>query len=200
MQAVFPWATDWLDQIPKSKWTQACGEGKQYDHMTINIAKCMNSILKGARTLPITTLVNETFNKINDLFATNDMKIMNMINIGHRYSEEVYVMMQENRHIAYVALCSHVRVAMTCTVKLNEWSCDCKEFQALWIPCSHVIATCASCNLNYDNFVDPKYKLENIYKVYQHHFHSLGSEDKWPQYLGSYFILDPSKRRETSGR
>jgi len=80
----------------------------------------MNSILKGARTLPITTLVNETFNKINDLFATNDMKIMNMINIGHRYSEEVYVMMQENRHIAYVALCSHVRVAMTCTVKLNE--------------------------------------------------------------------------------
>ena len=88
--------------------------------MTTNLAECMNFVLKGARALPIIALVNETFNKINDLFVTNGMKIMNMINIGHRYSEEVYVMMQENRHIAYVALCSHVRVAMTCTVKLNE--------------------------------------------------------------------------------
>ena len=39
----------------------------------------MNSILKRARALPITILVNETFQKINDSFVTNDMKIMNMI-------------------------------------------------------------------------------------------------------------------------
>ena len=55
-------------------------------------------------------------------------------------------------------------------------------------------------NLNYDDFVDPLYKLKNIFKVYQHHFHSLGSEDKWPQYLGSYFMFDPLKRRHTSRR
>ena len=58
-------------------------------------------------------------------------------------------MMQENQHIStlhYVFM--HVqetrefevqeianmrlgRRAMTCTVKLNEWSCDCGQFQAL---------------------------------------------------------------------
>ncbi|RZB47043.1 hypothetical protein D0Y65_050901 [Glycine soja] len=96
----FPQATDWLDQIPKSKWTQAYDEGKQYGHMTTNLAECMNSVLKGARALPITALVNETFNKINDSFVTNDIKIMNMIKAGHSYSEDVYVMMQENQHIA----------------------------------------------------------------------------------------------------
>jgi len=54
----------------------------------------MNSVLKGARGLPIIALVKETFNKINYSSVTNDMKIMNMIKVGHRYSEEVYVMMQ----------------------------------------------------------------------------------------------------------
>ena len=49
--AEFPQATDWLDQIPKSKWTQAYDEGKQYGHMTTNLAECMNSVLKGAYRL-----------------------------------------------------------------------------------------------------------------------------------------------------
>ena len=47
--------------------------------MTINLANCMNSVLKGAQALPITALANETFNKINDSFVTNGIKIMNMI-------------------------------------------------------------------------------------------------------------------------
>ena len=42
--------------------------------------------------------------------------------------------------------------------------------------------------------------MKSIFKVYQHHFHSLGSEDTWPQYLGPHFMYDPSKRRQTSGR
>ena len=182
MQSEFPRAANWLNQIPKSKWTRACDEGKQYGHMTINLVKCINSILKGARTFPITALVNETFNKINDSFVTKDM---NMINTGHMYFEEVYVMMQENWHIStlhYVQMYWEIREfevqeianmwlgrrAMICTIKLNEWWCGCGEFQTLRIPCSHAIATCTSCKLNYDDFVDPVYKLENIYKVYQH--------------------------------
>ena len=96
----FPRAIDWLDQLSKSKWTQAYDEGKQYGHMTINLAECMNFVLKGAWALLITTLVMETFNKINDSFVTKEMKKMNMIKIGHKYFKEVYVMMQKNRHIA----------------------------------------------------------------------------------------------------
>ncbi|KAL5134135.1 hypothetical protein HKD37_03G007364 [Glycine soja] len=100
MRTEFSQATDWLDQIPKNKWTLAYDEEKRYDHMTTNLAECMNFVLKGAQTLPITALVSETFNKINDSFVTNDIKIMNMIKARHRYSEDVYVMMQENQHIA----------------------------------------------------------------------------------------------------
>ena len=110
-----------------------------FGHMTTNLVECMNSVLKGAWALPITALVNETFYKINYPFVTNGMKIMNMIKAGHRYSEDVYVMMQENQHITtshYV--CMYVweigefevqeianmwldRWAMACTINLNEW-------------------------------------------------------------------------------
>ena len=84
----------------KSKWTQAYNEGKQYEHMTTNLVECMNFVLKGERALPITAKVKETFHKINDFFVTNGMHILNMIKVRHRYSEEVFVMIQENRRIA----------------------------------------------------------------------------------------------------
>ena len=139
---------------------------------------------------------------------------MNMINAEHRYFEDVYVMMQENQHITtshyvrmYVRETGEFEVqeiantllgrrAMACTVKLNEWSYDCGQFQALWLPCSHAITMCAFCNLNYDDLVDPVYKLENVFKIYQHHFHSLRSEDTWPQHLGQHFMSGPSKQRQ----
>jgi len=68
--------------------------------MTINFVEWMNYVLEGSQALPITVLVKEIFNKINDSFVTNEMKIMNMIKAWHRYYEEVYVMMQENRRVA----------------------------------------------------------------------------------------------------
>ncbi|XP_039146876.1 uncharacterized protein LOC120284146 [Dioscorea cayenensis subsp. rotundata] len=51
-------ATRWLDNIPREKWAQAFDkEGRRYDHMTTNLAECVNSVLKGTRNLPITTMV-----------------------------------------------------------------------------------------------------------------------------------------------
>jgi len=67
--------------------------------MTTNLVKYMNFVLKGAQALPINALINEIFNKINYSFVTNDIKIMNMIKVGHRYYKDVYVMIQENQRI-----------------------------------------------------------------------------------------------------
>ncbi|KAL4295306.1 hypothetical protein GQ457_12G018400 [Hibiscus cannabinus] len=40
--------------IPKEKWTNAYNWGFRYGHMTTNLAKAINSSLKGIRNLPIT--------------------------------------------------------------------------------------------------------------------------------------------------
>ena len=80
---------------------------------------------------------------------------------------------------------------MTYTIKLNEWWCDYGEFQALRLSCSHVIAACSSCYLRIDMFVDPVYKLENVYKAYELQFGSPGNKDYWSQYTSPKFVPDP---------
>ena len=43
-------------------------EGRRYEIMTTNMSKVFNSILKGARSLPFTTLVQLTFFPLNSYF------------------------------------------------------------------------------------------------------------------------------------
>ena len=61
--------TDWLDEIPLEKWIQAFDGGYRYGHMTTNLVKCMNSVLKGTRNLPITALVRMIYFRLAELFA-----------------------------------------------------------------------------------------------------------------------------------
>ena len=71
--------------------------GKRYGHITTNLSKCMNSILKGARALPICALVNSIFERINLLFVEKGMHARCMLRARHNYPEEVVVMLQENQ-------------------------------------------------------------------------------------------------------
>ncbi|KAH1097252.1 hypothetical protein J1N35_014173 [Gossypium stocksii] len=50
-----------LTNIPFEQWTQSYDGGLRYRHMTINLTKCINSIFKGKRHLPITLMVKETY-------------------------------------------------------------------------------------------------------------------------------------------
>jgi len=45
-----------------------------------------------------------------------------------------------------------------------------------FLTCMQLQHACASCKLEVDDFVDPIYKLEDIYKVYQHYFYSLDAK------------------------
>lgn len=56
-----PEARRWLEEIPLEKWALAHDNGHRYGIMTTNLTEVFNSVLKGARCLPITTLVQLTF-------------------------------------------------------------------------------------------------------------------------------------------
>ena len=45
-------------------WTQSHDGGRRFGVMTTNILECFNGVLKGARGLPIATLVEFTWNKL----------------------------------------------------------------------------------------------------------------------------------------
>ncbi|KAH1107905.1 hypothetical protein J1N35_011673 [Gossypium stocksii] len=59
---------DYLCNIPFEQWPHAYDGGLRYGYMTINLDECINSILKGTRHLPITSVVRETYFRLAALF------------------------------------------------------------------------------------------------------------------------------------
>ena len=92
------------------------------------------------------------------------------------------------------------RRPMSFTVKLNEWWCDCGEFQALRLPCAHVMAVYSYSHLDFTMFVSPVYTLHNIFKAYEIQFHPAQNQDYWSPYTGPYFIPNLDLRWSESER
>jgi len=78
-----PEVASWIDRIPLQKWTQAYYGGSRFGHMTTNLAKCMNSVLKRARSLPICALIKATFERIATWFVERGVKADSMLRAGH---------------------------------------------------------------------------------------------------------------------
>ena len=58
-----------LEAIPFQLWALSHDRCRRYVIMTTNISEVFNSVLKGARTLPITALVQLTFFRLNGYFV-----------------------------------------------------------------------------------------------------------------------------------
>ena len=58
----------YLKDVPKEKWALTFDKGYRYRAMTTNVSECFNGVLKGARSLPITTMVKYTWFKLNAYF------------------------------------------------------------------------------------------------------------------------------------
>ena len=84
-----PSAAEWLDQLPKQNWVQCFNEGKHWGHMTTNLSKSVNSMLKSTRHMPVSSLVEETYFKTAQHFAIRGRQTQTMINSGSQYSEVV---------------------------------------------------------------------------------------------------------------
>ena len=50
-------AWSWLSEIEKEKWALAHDDGLRYGVLTTNLSEVFNSVLRGARNVPITACV-----------------------------------------------------------------------------------------------------------------------------------------------
>ena len=62
-------AQQWLEAIPLETWALSHDGGRRYEIMTTNMYEVFNNVLKGAQNLPITTLVQLTFFRLNSYFV-----------------------------------------------------------------------------------------------------------------------------------
>ncbi|XP_010660151.1 uncharacterized protein LOC104881478 [Vitis vinifera] len=89
-------AQQWLEAIPFEKWTLSHDGGRMYDIMTTNMSEVFNSVLKGARSLPVTALVQLTFFRLNSYFVVRREQGANRLASSEEYTPYVDAKMKAN--------------------------------------------------------------------------------------------------------
>ncbi|XP_025679105.1 uncharacterized protein [Arachis hypogaea] len=204
--------TNWLNRIPREQYALAFDGGYRWGHMTTNLVECINSVLKGARNLPITALVKATFYRLNELFTRKRAEAEARINAGHVFSEVVTSKLHANQLASgniqvscfdrqnEVFEVREMPSGLEFAVDLRALRCDCGEFQVDRIPCRHVFACCANQRLDWKLYVHDVYKMDQVRRVYRARFRPLGNPTTWPAYNGPRYVPNPYLRRVSKGR
>ena len=66
--------------------------------MTTNILECFNGVLKGARDLPITVMVEFTWSKLDEYFHNRHKEITNELLEGKKWSTYAFSTWDGNSH------------------------------------------------------------------------------------------------------
>ncbi|KAL4370834.1 hypothetical protein AHAS_Ahas06G0105400 [Arachis hypogaea] len=132
--------------------------------MTINISECINAVIKGSRNLQFTALI----------FSRNGSKALAQLQVGAKFSQTLMKVIEFNS-----------KYVNTMNVLLDEGKCDCGYFQALHIPCRHVLASCSHARLDWKRFVHLVYRMESVFN---------------PSYDGPQICPNPQMMRVKRGR
>nr|XP_029146876.1 uncharacterized protein LOC114924896 [Arachis hypogaea] len=120
--------------------------------MTTNLVECINSVLKGARNLPVLALVRATYYRLNELFTRKSAESHERKRAGFTYSvfaqQRIEANMQQAGNIVVhrfdrrneVFEVREMTSGKVSVVDLARRRCDCGHFQLERIPCRHVIA------------------------------------------------------------
>ena len=150
---------------------------------TTNMSEVFYRVLKGARCLPITTLVKMKFCRANSYFAYRRSMGKKRLEEGHDYSEKATTTIQENMHKAMyhtvipydfefglfqVETARGTRRAgkggNTHTVNLACKTCTCEKLKIFRLPCSHILAVCRYRSFSYAEFIDESFKT-SMYRL-----------------------------------
>ena len=180
--------------------------GARYGIMTTNMSEVYNGVLKGVRSLPITAIVAETWNRTVGYFVNRARMAQKHVEENKQYSEVMQAFMDRKMekartHIAqpidglrrkfevrlrqkYVM--GHIRGErkQVCTLG-DEASCTCNKPQLLHKPCSHVYAACAVWNQASTQYISKYYDMQHLYATWSAEFHSYGVDmhyrELWPR-------------------
>ena len=200
-----------LEAVPFQLWALSHGGGQRYGLMTTNISEVFNSVLKGARSLPVTALVQLTFFRLNGYFVARREVGANRLASTEQFTPYVDAQIQGRVVKAgsmEIVLYDHVkglfhvksRRGRTHRVTLNEKTCTCVKTLIYGFPCSHIISACQDRRVDFRLFVDKYYTTQSYYDTWAPLFHPIFNADEWPLYDGTVIVPPESMRRFGSGR
>ena len=203
-------ALQWIKAIPLQLWALSHDGGRRYGLMTTNISEVFNSVLKGARSLPVTALVQLTFFCLNGYFVARRELGANRLTSIERFTPYVEAQIQARvvkAGLMEIVLYDHVqglfnvksRRGRTHRLNLHEKKCTCGKTLIYGFPCSHMIAACKHRCVDFRLFVEGYYTTQSYYDTWASLFHPIFNEDEWPLYGGPTIVPLDSMQRMESG-
>lgn len=86
-------AYTYIMELDRRSWANAFIEARCYDMLTSNVVECTNSLFKGARSQPITHMVEGICEKLKNFFQTCSLELSRNVTTrltpwGEKYLEE----------------------------------------------------------------------------------------------------------------
>lgn len=147
LQMISPRAATYLMDAGVDRWARSHFIKNRYNIMARRIAESLNAVLKNARDLPISWLIEELRNLLQKWFANRKQQALLMtieltiwvgeeLNIRYNTSStyEVEATNLMDYIVKYNGVSDHVN--------LHTRSCTCRQFDLDNIPCSHGIMAC----------------------------------------------------------
>uniref|UniRef100_A0A2N9EX04 CCHC-type domain-containing protein n=1 Tax=Fagus sylvatica TaxID=28930 RepID=A0A2N9EX04_FAGSY len=145
------WKTYWSADAEVEKWTLAKDDGRHYGAMTTNLSECFNGVLKGARNLPITVMVEFIYFKLVHYFNDRRIKTQAQLTSGLEFSTHA---MDKFEKWSEKASLHHV-------IEFNQDE------------------ACASQHINVYQYIDPFYSLTEMLACYQPQFQPMKDALYW---------------------
>nr|KAJ0210772.1 hypothetical protein LSAT_V11C400215000 [Lactuca sativa] len=207
-----PQARQWLERHPLDSWTLAHDSGRRYGLLTTNLSEIFNSVLKGARFLPITACVQLTFYRLVHYFEVRRPSGSSARTNGNAYTPQVVVkqvalmskasahsLRSFNREKGIFELIAQ-RGKNVQVVNLDKKTCTCSKWEIFKYPCSHVLSVCAKLSLNSWQYVHKCYSIAEYCSTWVSEFSPLPHEVYWPQSSSRQLLPNLKLLRNKKGR
>ncbi|KAL0333579.1 UNVERIFIED_CONTAM: hypothetical protein Sangu_1514100 [Sesamum angustifolium] len=202
----------YLDQINKEKWTASHDGEWRCGILTTNMSECINGVMKGARRLPVSALVEIILERTVHYFrvrAIKGQKLLQNNQLWTNFACKMFISWQQEAVEHTVMKYSHAQQSAsvvtrrqnrhgmnTHVVKIANRECSCGKWNQFGIACSHAQKVCGAYNISVASMVKDYYDLMAYNNTYSKHFEPVQSEDYWDD-LNFQLVHDPTIRTVT---
>lgn len=219
-------AKQWLDGLmdQKGKWALAYDEGGyRYGIMTTNASESFNRVFKGVRALPVSGILEYSFQKCNEYFVKRWSLARNREGTEGPWGKAAREHLADAERWANDQLAEgygrdrnvyRIRSAGGTTlggeryggrnyrVDLLKVECSCNVPQIMHAPCSHMITACRARGYNYQAppYMSHLYLNEYTMRIWESEFEPYLDPTQWPPYNGDDYVPDPNLMKRGKGR
>ncbi|XP_074379718.1 uncharacterized protein LOC141720689 [Apium graveolens] len=220
-----PGAERWLGKIPLKMWTMSHDGGYRYGQATTNMIESFNGLLRSARFLPVTAMVEYIYYRSVKLVAQRRTQTLDDLQNGQIYckkSRELFETVEKKASAHRVIPYNEQRgvfeiITAQYKTKNGSWKggnkhnvdlyrgfCSRGKWSRYHFPCSHILAGCLTCILDWKHYIE-HHNLSTLCEIWKYEFNPISNQayltfplaNNWEMY-GVLIADEATKKKKIS--